>query len=69
MNPLKFISKNWRLTVYIACFSLAANSSMADKAHSSISVFDWTIAETLLSLDLELLYRWVMFMLFIMDWR
>lgn len=53
MNPLKFISKNWRLTVYIACFSLAANSSMADKAHSSISVFDWTIAETLLSLDLD----------------
>ncbi|MGP9510786.1 ABC transporter substrate-binding protein, partial [Halomonas sp. AOP43-D1-39] len=53
MNPLKFISKNWRFTVYIACFSLATNSSMADEALSSISVFDWSIADALLPLELE----------------
>ncbi|CDG53390.1 hypothetical protein E0L35_04535 [Halomonas sp. ATBC28] len=39
------------MTAYVICFSLIANSSMAAKAASPISVFDWSIAETVLSLE------------------
>jgi iron complex transport system substrate-binding protein len=51
VKPLNLISIKWRFTAYTACFLLIANSSMAAKGPSSISVFDWTIAETLLSLE------------------
>ena len=53
MKPLNFISRRWRFTAYIACFLLIANSSTADEAPSPISAFDWSIAETVLSLEPE----------------
>lgn len=53
MNPLSFIIRNWRLTAYVICFSLIAHSSTVDGAPSPISAFDWSIAETVLSLEPE----------------
>lgn len=48
---LRFLPSPWRASVYFVGFILTINSAMATKVPSSVAVFDWTIAETLLSLD------------------
>jgi ABC-type Fe3+-hydroxamate transport system substrate-binding protein len=47
----KFLFRFWRLSVYVVVFLLTANAALAAEKTPSIAVFDWTIAETLLSLD------------------
>lgn len=51
MNYSKFLYRLLRLDVYIVGFLLTANPVLGTNASASVAVFDWTIAETLLSFD------------------
>lgn len=51
MTFLRLLPRPWRVSIYFFGFILTTNSTLANKAPSSIAVFDWTIAETLLSLE------------------
>ena len=51
MSFLRFLPRSWRTPVYLVGFILTTNPALATKLPPSVAVFDWTIAETLLSLD------------------
>lgn len=51
MKFLRLLPSYWCTPIYFFSLFLNANSILAEKVPSSIAVFDWTIAETLLSLD------------------